>query len=249
MASFNDFINHNNKVSHRDCVEYVITQPIGHFAREVRCPLIIGKDIFVGDFSKKTNRGIPATFRFKATEEPSESNKSPMNAVYAIRKKELNEGVLITVGRTSESDIPLNDYAISKQHAAFVKKANRYFITDLGSTNGVMVNDKKVSPKEFAPLQTRSNVVIGRFSFLFAHPIYFYCMVYAKHLSMFPAKEDLMQIAERVDIKDLMRIAKQNRYDYGENPANYRQQIINHMDTKLSRVDVLHWLSGLPCGL
>ena len=68
------------------------------------------------------------------------------------------------MGRTAESDITINDYAISKRHAAFARKGNRYFITDLGSTNGVMVNNKKVQSKQFAPLRTGKHVVLGRFS-------------------------------------------------------------------------------------
>ena len=54
-----------------------------------------------------------------------------------------------TVGRVVPNDIVTPDESISLYHAAFTRKAGgRYFLQDLGSTNGTFVNDARVPHKE-----------------------------------------------------------------------------------------------------
>lgn len=59
---------------------------------------------------------------------------------------------VITIGRVSGNDIQLDDPAVSGQHARITREPNEYmeglldyYIEDLGSTNGTLVNDKDVT--------------------------------------------------------------------------------------------------------
>lgn len=56
------------------------------------------------------------------------------------------------IGRKSNCDVQLDDPAVSSNHARLVRQKNEYleghddfFIEDMGSTNGTLVNDKEVS--------------------------------------------------------------------------------------------------------
>lgn len=49
-------------------------------------------------------------------------------------------GIRATVGRMSDNPVPLEDPTVSRQHAAFVRRGDRWWIVDLGSTNGTRVN-------------------------------------------------------------------------------------------------------------
>ena len=51
----------------------------------------------------------------------------------------------MTIGRTAENDITLDDPFISRRHARLFLKDESYFIEDLKSKLGVMVNGKKIS--------------------------------------------------------------------------------------------------------
>jgi two-component system, cell cycle response regulator len=51
----------------------------------------------------------------------------------------------VIIGREVECDIALNDHDVSRQHASIAMKDGDYVITDLGSTNGTLVNNEKVS--------------------------------------------------------------------------------------------------------
>jgi hypothetical protein len=45
-----------------------------------------------------------------------------------------------TVGRLPDSDLHLDDTTVSRQHAAVVRRGDRWWVLDLGSTNGTRVN-------------------------------------------------------------------------------------------------------------
>jgi hypothetical protein len=52
--------------------------------------------------------------------------------------------VVVTVGRLSESTIPLNDQNVSRKHAEIRPNRKNYVVVDLGSTNGTMVNGTRI---------------------------------------------------------------------------------------------------------
>ena len=65
------------------------------------------------------------------------------------------------------------DYAISKQHAMLEIKRGNYTIMDCGSTNGTMVNGKRINKK---PVSLQDGNVVGfaryEFTFLFPESLY-----------------------------------------------------------------------------
>lgn len=55
----------------------------------------------------------------------------------------------LTFGRTGDNQVQIDDLAVSSKHAQIIcetddKNQNRYFLEDLGSTNGSFVNEKKI---------------------------------------------------------------------------------------------------------
>ena len=48
-----------------------------------------------------------------------------------------------TIGRRSDNDIVLDDPSVSNQHAR-LNFENKYFLTDLRSSNGTFINGKKI---------------------------------------------------------------------------------------------------------
>lgn len=57
----------------------------------------------------------------------------------------------VTVGRTDESAICIDDPSVSVHHAEFVLTGGQYTLRDLGSTNGIRVNGKAVSEAQLTP--------------------------------------------------------------------------------------------------
>ena len=54
---------------------------------------------------------------------------------------------VVTLGRLAECDVPIDDPGASRQHARIRKADGEYVITDLGSTNGTLVNDEVVQER------------------------------------------------------------------------------------------------------
>ncbi|MFY7992812.1 MAG: FHA domain-containing protein [Bacteriovoracaceae bacterium] len=58
-------------------------------------------------------------------------------------------GNRIVVGRGEKADIRLNDTKSSREHAEITKVGDNYVVTDLGSQNGILVNDQKSKQSTF----------------------------------------------------------------------------------------------------
>ena len=53
-----------------------------------------------------------------------------------------------TIGRSRQCDIVLNDPNVSREHAEVRQRGERWFVRDLGSTNGTALNGRRVSGSE-----------------------------------------------------------------------------------------------------
>ena len=78
--------------------------------------------------------------------------------VVAGVRHELDRPVL-TVGRSKECDITVDDPSVSRRHAEIRRETGGYAVVDLGSTNGTRVNGAKVARAE---LDDGDRVMIGQ---------------------------------------------------------------------------------------
>lgn len=69
------------------------------------------------------------------------------------------QGKRIVLGRSDKADIQVADTKSSREHAELTLLRNEYVITDLGSQNGVVVNDLKIAQHQ---LNNGDKVIIGQ---------------------------------------------------------------------------------------
>src|SRR3990167_2509944 len=50
----------------------------------------------------------------------------------------------LTIGRKPDNDLVINHPAVSGSHCRIILHGDTYFVEDLNSTNGTLVNDKKI---------------------------------------------------------------------------------------------------------
>lgn len=67
----------------------------------------------------------------------------------------------MTLGRDPAADITLNDQGISRKHAKIIKTENQVFLSDLGSSNGSSINDKKLEKGESRALAKEDMIKLG----------------------------------------------------------------------------------------
>lgn len=80
----------------------------------------------------------------------------------------------VTIGRKSNCDIQLDDPAVSSKHARLTIEKNEYldghddyYMEDLGSTNGTLVNDTEI---ERQLLKHGDEIQVGNHHFRFDNP-------------------------------------------------------------------------------
>lgn len=74
-------------------------------------------------------------------------------------------GNRIILGRSEKADIKLGDTKASREHAEITKVGEHWVATDLGSQNGIMVNENKVTQIQ---LNEGDKLIIGQTVFKFA---------------------------------------------------------------------------------
>jgi hypothetical protein len=85
-----------------------------------------------------------------------EEGKEP-GRVYEVRKEALS------IGRSRESDIFLEDLAVSRLHASIISQGNGNFaLRDEGSANGTKVNGQQVNKYQPYPLQDGDKIQLGQ---------------------------------------------------------------------------------------
>ena len=73
----------------------------------------------------------------------------------------------ITIGRKPSNDLSFNRPEISGSHAAFVFENNEYFVMDLGSTNGTLLNGAQLVAREKYSLQDKDLITVNPYNIQF----------------------------------------------------------------------------------
>ena len=69
----------------------------------------------------------------------------------------------ITIGRSEKCDVYLDDMKMSRTHFEIINKNGEFFVNDLGSVNGTLVNKMKISTKR--KLNSNDEIIAGHSNF------------------------------------------------------------------------------------
>lgn len=121
-----------------------------------------------------------ATMVYKAAEPPAEEGEpdaepeaeaEPIREIAALtidgRRHELRDGTVV-IGRSKDCDIQIPDPNVSRRHAEVRREGDAYTLVDLGSTNGVEHDGKRVKQLE---LQDGMHFKIGSTEAVFSREL------------------------------------------------------------------------------
>ena len=184
-----DLVDHTARVNYRMLVRYVQRRPKASFAADARHPFLLGKELYEGILEQdRLRRGSTMPFKARLFREQLQAelegtktgslrhvSRTPVgidHAVFMLRKRPYTQGLAneVTVGRLSDNDLVIVDYAVSKIHAKIIILRDEYEIVDLGSTNGTLINEKRLVPHVPTPLPVNADVAFGRMVFHFVSP-------------------------------------------------------------------------------
>ncbi len=75
-------------------------------------------------------------------------------------------GDRLTVGRSADTDIMLDDVTVSRHHAEFVAEQDGWALVDMGSLNGTYVNRDSIERRQLA---SGDLIQIGKFRLQYLH--------------------------------------------------------------------------------
>jgi Fe2+ transport system protein FeoA len=87
--------------------------------------------------------------------------------VFTVVKPRNSSRGPITVGRTSENDIAIAEYSVSRRHCIIARVETEYRLTDMGSTNGTIVDGVRLAPSKPLRLRGGETISLGRLMLVF----------------------------------------------------------------------------------
>lgn len=146
------------------------------FVQLVRNPSLVGMGVFRGYGVERQEKGaLNATMGFLPDiSKGREATQIRLlgRSIYPVMRQDpdADGDPAIVIGRQENNDLLMPDGSISSRHAAIrADGEGRYYIQDLGSTNGTAVNGKPLGPEE-KELLDGDKVKMGRYQFLFLFP-------------------------------------------------------------------------------
>ncbi len=79
-----------------------------------------------------------------------------------IRHFTISAGQNLSIGRGLDCDITIDNKAVSRRHVSLAFLNGIYFVSDLGSTNGTLVNGRKITVDE--PVTEEDKIEFGKFT-------------------------------------------------------------------------------------
>ena len=74
----------------------------------------------------------------------------------------------LTVGKMPGAvDMVIQDQSISRLHAKFTREGNRFYITDLNSTNGTFLNGMRMQPNACEQIEPGDEIGLGKLKFIY----------------------------------------------------------------------------------
>ena len=138
----------------------------------------------------------------------------------------LNQGEQWTLGRSEESDICIEHPNISSEHLKINKVENRFYVTDMGSSNGTWINGKPIKANTAQELKSEDVIEISNISITFEiQNEDFKDMI--KNLPQLPEQDDDPQViqgnmpAPKVILED----ALDNLQEDGKKPSSNKKFI------------------------
>jgi len=159
----------------QDFFQPVASMTAEGFAQRHPFPFLLGREILEDAFSFATTISIPGEERLPQADGglrirdwvmPFENAADQLQA--ATPK--------IFVGRASNNALCIPHPTVSKLHAYFTRERNRWWLVDVGSSNGSAVNNMEAPPRAKTGLYDKDVIVFGRcaFTYLLPQSLYYF---------------------------------------------------------------------------
>lgn len=166
------------------------------FATLVHCPAFVGAGIRDGELERRSSRNKSWTPQMTQMFNPAPRGLLMEGAtieqcIFLLRKPftgAASELKRFTIGRGQGSDILINDFAISREHAVVEIRGGSFYLKDLGSSNGTYVDGSAIDDRGTL-LENGATVRLARYEFQFLLAPGLYELMRQRSVSAFDSSE------------------------------------------------------------
>ncbi len=158
-----------------DLLRLASEETVDSFSRALEVPVLITTASLIGRLKVGPAAKDTGLIELPGAQEEDPKRKHALLAkVFLVTKRLTEDPTRVSVGRTGENDLPLDDPSVSKRHA-YIEIANGgYFVEDAGSRNGTYVNGSRLQPSSRQEIKDEDAVTFGRLAFQYFTPAVLY---------------------------------------------------------------------------
>lgn len=130
------------------------------------CPALVGSSLFQGKMTQQRgDMEMTQLFRAEMGKETLSLHALERALFPFIRAaRSVSPQGVLAIGRSDDNDIVMDDQTISSHHARLIKRVDGFFLRDNDSTNGTLLNGKKLG-QEPEKVNANDRVTFGRYEF------------------------------------------------------------------------------------
>ena len=237
MADAQQFLR-GSKVLYSPFMKFAGSCSLKEFLLTFQGPFLVGQDLYQGEMVEKTIQEYNPTFRFQSNDVDNLEKSSTINKhIFFLHYPDtVVKETRYSIGRTSNNDLAIVDYTISKQHAVIIKRQHRFIIVDQGDTNGTTQNMVRLEPNKEYPLKHNDLIAFGRLGFVIMKPINL-SLVTRTHLGLtHTIRSEFLNILKYVKTHKIQKVA----LDIGiDNIEGNKKDLVQRLLKKLTIEQIL----------
>lgn len=160
----------------RDFFQPVVALSAEAFVQRHPFPFLLGREVLEEEFAFATVIAVPDEESLPRTQEGLHIRDWVM-PFDAARDQLTAATPKIFVGRASNNPLTIPHPTVSKLHAYFTREKDRWWLVDVGSSNGTAVNGMQAPARAKTGLYDRDVIVFGRCVFTYFLPRSLYTFV------------------------------------------------------------------------
>ena len=176
-TSIDTYLRENRRLEYGLLRQFAKQASLADFTQVVDHAVLVGSGVYSGMLEEDRQSDQTMMFNKRYIDQDDDAEISLNSAIFYLHAKGAH-GNVITIGRAEANDLMLNDTPISREHAQIRVADDQYFLTDLGGTNGTMLNEQQMPAQKEVELQPGDNIGFGRYQFNFMTPERFYKWVH-----------------------------------------------------------------------
>ncbi|MCM8540523.1 MAG: FHA domain-containing protein [Lentisphaeraceae bacterium] len=183
-VSIKDVYARNGRVRNKPLIDLINSVPLHQFSSMISHPMLVSRKLYEGQMQAVGDSRNTMVFDVQAIKDQIKKNENMEETISQFSDENFNSAIfaltksadlrtsenVFSIGRVIPNDIVIPDFTISKLHATIRLIDQKYYLSDIESTNGTLVAGMLIQANEPQVLKSCDFITFGRLGFVFMPP-------------------------------------------------------------------------------